>query len=98
MTEILVSDPVEAFVKALAPDPRTALRVAIRALESGAGDLKSLEGELLGWTRLRVMTYRVIYKERWEAGERIIDCVFANRRSVVYEMFKELLRNQILRD
>ena len=98
MTEILVSDQVEAFVKALAPDPRKALRVAIRALESGAGDLKSLEGELLGWTRLRVMTYRVIYKERWEAGERIIDCVFANRRSVVYEMFKELLRNQILRD
>ena len=98
MTEILVSDQVEAFVKALAPDPRKALRVAIRALESGAGDLKSLEGELLGWTRLRVMTYRVIYKERWEAGERIIDCVFANRRSVVYELFKELLRNQILRD
>jgi mRNA-degrading endonuclease RelE of RelBE toxin-antitoxin system len=89
---------VEAFVKSLAPDPRKALRGAIKGLADGAGDTKPLEASLEAWQRLRVQNYRVIYKEVFESGTRTVDCVYANRRSVVYDLFKELLRNQLLRD
>jgi mRNA-degrading endonuclease RelE of RelBE toxin-antitoxin system len=57
-----------------------------------------LEGDLAGWSRLRVQTYRVVFKEIWKDGHRIVDCVYANRRSVVYDLFKEILRNQFLKD
>lgn len=98
MTKIRVSAQVEGFVKSLAPEPRHALRGGIKALAHGRGDLKHLEGELAGWSRLRVHTYRVVFTEIWRDGQRIVDCVYANRRSVVYDLFKEILRNQFLKD
>lgn len=96
MTEVRVSGQVEAFVKALSPDPKKALRAGIKGLAEGAGDVRHLEGPLEGWQRLRVQTYRVIFTERFESGNRIVDCIYAHRRSVVYDLFKELLRNQLL--
>jgi mRNA-degrading endonuclease RelE of RelBE toxin-antitoxin system len=98
MTKIRVSTQLESFVKALAPEPRKALRTGIKLLASGQGDIKHLEGELAGWSRLRVHTYRVVFTEIWRDGQRIVDCVYANRRSVVYDLFKEILRNQFLKD
>lgn len=95
MTEIRVSEQVEHFVKALAPEPRQALRAGIKGLAEGKGDLKPLEAGLVGWQRLRVKAYRVVFKEFWEEGNRVIDCVYVNRRSVVYELFRELLKNQL---
>jgi mRNA-degrading endonuclease RelE of RelBE toxin-antitoxin system len=98
MTKVRVSPQVEAFVKSLAPEPRAALRGGIKALAHGQGDIKHLEGELAGWCRLRVQTYRVVFKELWKDGIRVVDCVYGNRRSVVYDLFKEILRNQLLKD
>ena len=95
MTEIRVSEQVEHYVKALAPEPRQVLRSGIKGLADGKGDLKSLEADLMGWQRLRVMSYRVLFKEYWKSGNRVIDCVYINRRSVVYELFRELLKNQL---
>ena len=97
MTRVRVSKQVEFFVKSLAPDPRKALTAAIKALPGGRGDIKHLEGPLVGWSRLRVQTYHVVFKEIWEGGQRIVDCVYANRRNVVYDLFKEILRNQLLK-
>lgn len=96
MTKIRVSDQVEAFVKALAPDPKKILRAGINALAEGAGDIKYLEADLLGWQRLRVQNFRVVFTATFVAGTRFVDCVYVNRRAVVYELFKELLRNQLL--
>jgi mRNA-degrading endonuclease RelE of RelBE toxin-antitoxin system len=96
MTRIRVSDQVESFVKALAPAPKKALRAGIKGLADGSGDIKPLEAPLEGWHRLRVQNFRVIYREFFESGVRIVDCVYANRRSVVYELFQELLRNRLL--
>src|SRR5438094_6203274 len=93
-TKIRVEAQVEAFVKSLAPDPRRRLRLAIRGLAGGRGDIKSLEGNLADYCRLSVAGYRVIYKERSERGVRIIDCVFAERRALVYEIFATLLTEQ----
>ncbi len=97
MTKVRVSRQVESLVKSLAPDPRKALRAAIKALPAGQGDIKHLEGPLVGWSRLRVQTYRIVFKEVWEHGQRMVDCVYVNRRSVIYDLFKELLRNQLLK-
>jgi mRNA-degrading endonuclease RelE of RelBE toxin-antitoxin system len=90
-TRVMVEAQVETFVKSLAPEPRRKLTIAIKALADDKGDLKRLEGKLEGYIRLRVTGYRVIFKERFEKGERIIDCIFAENRSVVYELFIRLL-------
>ena len=93
-TRIRVEAQVEAFVKSLAPDPRRRLRLAIGGLADGRGDIKSLEGNLADYCRVSVTGYRVIYKERAERGARVIDCVFAERRALVYEIFTRLLTEQ----
>jgi mRNA-degrading endonuclease RelE of RelBE toxin-antitoxin system len=94
--KIRVESQVEAFVKSLAPIPRRRLRLAVRGLATGRGDIKSLEGTLAGYSRLSVTGYRVIFKERAERGIRIIDCVFAERRALVYEIFVHLLAEQTM--
>ena len=94
-TEVRVGPQVEQFAKSLAPAPRQALRHAIKGLAREEGDLKTLEGKLSGWHRLRVGGYRVLYKETSAGGTRFINCVFANPRSVVYEMFSQLLADQL---
>ena len=90
-TRVKVEAQVETFVKSLAPEPRRKLTIAINALAEDKGDLKRLEGKLEGYVRLRVAGYRIIFKERFEKGERIIDCFFAENRSVIYELFIRLL-------
>jgi mRNA-degrading endonuclease RelE of RelBE toxin-antitoxin system len=90
-TRVRVEAQVETFVKSLAPEPRRKITMAIKVLADDKGDLKRLEGKLEGYLRLRVAGYRVIFKERFEKGERIIDCIFAENRSVIYELFIRLL-------
>ena len=81
---------MEAFVKSLSPEPRRALRQAIKGLAHNRGEVKRLEGKLAAFHRLRVGHYRVIYAERFEKGERVIECLFARERAVVYDMFLQL--------
>ena len=94
-TEVRVAPQVERFVKSRAPEPRQALRKAIKGLTAEEGDIKALEGKLAGWSRLRVSSYRVLYKESAERGVRTINCVYANHRSVVYELFQQLLADEL---
>ncbi len=94
-TEVRVAPQVEQFVKSRAPGPLQALRKAIKGLVVAQGDIKALEGKLAGWNRLRVSSYRVLYKETAERGVRVINCVYANHRSVVYELFQQLLADEL---
>jgi hypothetical protein len=32
----------------------------------------------------------VLFSERFESGQRIIECIYAKERAVVYEMFLQL--------
>jgi mRNA-degrading endonuclease RelE of RelBE toxin-antitoxin system len=98
MTRVNVALQVEEFVRSLAPEPRRRLRLAIRALANDAGDIKRLEGCLEGYSRLRVAGYRVIFAERAAKGARVIDCVWAEKRSVVYELFIRLLSEGLAGD
>ena len=73
---------------------RRQLRLAIRSLADGRGDVKALEGDLAGYCRLRVGSYRVIL---WRSAT-VIECIFAERRSIVYEIFAEELRKKLAGD
>lgn len=93
-TQVRVEQRVRDFLLALAPEPRRAIWRAIKKLPDG--DVKLLEGNLSGWSRLRVTSHRVLFKETAESDVRKITCVFAEKRSVVYEMFAELLANELI--
>ena len=46
------------------------------------------------YARLRTGTYRIIVRFYAEGGRQVARCVFAEKRSVVYELFAEILRGQ----
>jgi mRNA-degrading endonuclease RelE of RelBE toxin-antitoxin system len=90
-TRVTVSVQVENFVKSLAPEPRGKLTRATKELAQDEGDRKNLEGKLQGHLRLRVAGYRLIYRERVVTGKRVLECIYAENRSVIYELFLRLL-------
>ncbi len=83
---VRLAPQVVRFVRTQAPEPRRRLRRALRDLASGKGDVKPLEGSLQEYCRLRVGPYRVIL---CYASPKTIECVFAERRGIVYEVFSE---------
>jgi mRNA interferase RelE/StbE len=91
------SAQAEAYIKSLAPEPRSWLRAAVKALTEGSGraDIRALEGRLQGFFRLRVGTHRVIYAIRADEGGPMIDLVFAGSRSTVYEAFEKILADDL---
>ena len=89
--KIKVSAQVVEFVRGLSPEPRRQLRMAIRSLARGRGDVRALEGELTVYSRLRVGSYRIIF---WQSSA-VIECIFAEKRSIVYEIFAEELRRKL---
>jgi len=97
-TKTELSSQILDFVRSLAPEPRKALRAGLHGLEKNAGDINILEGELAGWSRLRVKSYRVIFRYIIEKGQRIVRCEYAERRAVIYEMFAEQVRRQMEAD
>jgi mRNA-degrading endonuclease RelE of RelBE toxin-antitoxin system len=68
------------------------VRRALRDLARERGDIKALEAPLEGSCRLRVGGYRIGFAY----GKRqTIECVFAEQRSVVYEMLLQRLRDRL---
>lgn len=97
MIKVELSEQVVAFVKRQSPESRRWLRAALRRLTLEQGDIKSLEGSLAGYYRLRVRGHRVIFTYECSAKtSRIIKCVFAERRHVIYEVFAEMLKDRLL--
>jgi mRNA-degrading endonuclease RelE of RelBE toxin-antitoxin system len=94
MNRVLIHPQAETFVRSLAPEPRRRLLRAMKALPRG--EIKALEGRLSGYCRLREGGYRIIYKEEVKAGVRTFDCLFAERRPIVYQLFEQLLVEQAL--
>jgi mRNA-degrading endonuclease RelE of RelBE toxin-antitoxin system len=90
--KIDLSPQVVAFVRGLAPEPRRKIRLALKGLAKGQGDIKPLEGVLASYSRLRVHSYRLILFFR---SPRKIECLFAEHRSIVYEVFSEVLRERL---
>lgn len=91
MISVRIQQEVFDFLRKLPPQPRHALRVAIKGLARESGDIKALSEELDGFFRLRVGTYRVIFEYEIIAGRRMITCVFAGPRKWIYEVFQSRL-------
>jgi mRNA interferase RelE/StbE len=84
-------------VAAQAPESRKRLRVGIRGLGNDRGDITAVVDELLGYRRLRVGDFRVIYREAFERGAPVRKCLFVERRNVVYEIFRKMVLDDIRR-
>jgi len=82
---VQVRSQVKDFLDTLATAPRRRLKIAIRALEVESGDRLALRERLAGYYRLRIGGYRLIF--RYLPG-RVIECVFANERSLIYHLFE----------
>jgi mRNA interferase RelE/StbE len=88
MISVRVQDEVIDYLRRLAPEPRHALRIAIKALAEEKGDIRPLTDDLEGFQRLRVGSHRVIFEYEILAGQRVITCVFAGPRKWIYEVFQ----------
>ena len=94
-TRVHVSPQVIAFVKSLAPESRRKLTRAIKALAGDRGDVQPLEGKLEGYSRLRVSGHRVLFWEVYRSGARHFDCVFAEKRSIIYDLIVQLTAEEL---
>lgn len=83
--KVTVRQQVMDFATTLGLEHRRAFKKAILGLATEKGDIKALHEELAGYYRLRVNRYRVVF--RYQPG-RIIECVFAEERKLVYEIFE----------
>jgi mRNA-degrading endonuclease RelE of RelBE toxin-antitoxin system len=91
---VLLAEQVVHFVRRLPPEPRRRIRRSLRDLARERGDITPLEPPLDGYSRLRVGGYRIILSY---ARRNTIECIFAERRSVVYEMVAEVLRARLMK-
>ncbi|NQT94657.1 MAG: hypothetical protein HQ559_18015 [Lentisphaerae bacterium] len=95
--KVELSDQVATFVRSQAPEPRRRLRQVLRKLESELGDIKTLQGPLERYSRLRVGEFRIIFIREPEANaQACIRCIFAERRDTVYTVFSHMLKHDLL--
>lgn len=93
MRRVRLAPQVVDFVRSQAPGPRHQLRQSLRELAAEKGDIRPLEGPLQDYCRLRVGPFRIILRY---ATAKTIECVFAERRGIVYEIFAEALLERLL--
>jgi mRNA interferase RelE/StbE len=75
--KIEVSEQVLEFIRTCPPEPRRWLREALRKLAEEKGDIKALDSDLEGYHRLRVRSYRIIFRYETGRNSRKIFCAFA---------------------
>ena len=90
--KVVVASQVVEFISRLPPVPKQRLRRALRDLAQEKGDIKALEPPLDGYCRLRVGGYRVVFSY---GKRRTIECIFAEQRSVVYDLLLERLVDRL---
>ncbi len=89
--EVLVEAQPLAFIRRQSPDVRKRLRAAIHAVERGDLFPDPLEDELEGFYKLRVENCRLILKHETGGTAPLFKVVFAERRSMVYELFRQII-------
>ena len=90
--QVKVREQVWNFHSRLGPEQRRAIKCALNELSKGRGDIRPLRERLEGYYRLRVGAYRIIF--RYLPG-RVIECVYINTRSLVYDVFESELHRII---
>lgn len=87
--KVSASEQVQAWLTSLPPETKHKVRLALRKLADGNGDVKALAGPLDGFNRLRIGGLRVIYRQ---TARHEICLEYANSRDRVYEIFQQLAR------
>ena len=87
--KIAASEQVQSWLTSLPPETKHKVRLALRGLVKGQGDIKALSAPLDGFNRLRIGSLRVIYRQK-SRNEMILE--YAESRDRVYETFQELAR------
>lgn len=82
---VRVEQQVKDFLAETGMEHRRAAKQALRGLQTEQGDIKALGDELEGFYRLRVGPHRILF--RYRPG-KVIECVYMNRRAIVYEVFE----------
>ncbi len=82
---VRIEKQVRDYVCQLGMDHRRAIKKALTDLQSEKGDIIGLTEALGGFYRLRVGAYRIIF---WYRPGKVIECVYINHRSLVYELFE----------
>ena len=90
-----VAQQVTDFVRCHAPEPRCLLREGLRRLAREEGDIKALQGSLAPYHRLRLGGYRIIFLYETGKRSRVIRCLFAERRALVYEIFADMVAQRL---
>ncbi len=90
--KVLLAVQVVDFVLRLPPEPKNRLRKALRGLADEKGNIKALEAPLEGYCRLRVGGYRIVFAY---GNRETIECIFAEQRSVVYELLMAQIHDRI---
>ena len=76
---------VIAYAKRLPPEPRRAVKQALTDLREERGDIRALEGNLVGYYRLRIGRHRIIFTY---VADGAIEAIFIEERQLVYEVFE----------
>ena len=87
-----VREQVWSFYAGLSPKERRAVKLGLTELARERGDIRALRERLDGFYRLRIGTYRIIF--RYLPG-RVIQCVYMNNRALVYDVFESELHRII---
>lgn len=82
---VKVREQVWNFHGRLSLADRRAVKRALVQLANEEGDIRALRERLEGYYRLRVGVYRIVF--RYLPG-RVIECVYMNSRSLVYDVFE----------
>ena len=89
--KISASDQVADWLVGLPPQTKRRVRLALRDLAKGKGDIKGLQGSLEGFNRLRIGGLRVIYRQI-SVNEILLE--YGCTRDVVYELYEQILQNR----
>lgn len=87
--KVKVRPQVWIFATTLGMEHRRAFKRAVLGLATEKGDIKALGDKLSGYYRLKVARYRIIFRY---TPERMIECVFAEERKLIYEVFESEMR------
>jgi mRNA-degrading endonuclease RelE of RelBE toxin-antitoxin system len=89
--KISASEQVRTWLAGLPPETKHRVRLALRGLARGSGDIKGLIGPLAGFNRLRIGGLRIIYRQ---TRAREIQLEYANNRDVIYELYRDILASK----
>lgn len=87
--KVKVRSQVWNFAGTLGMEHRRALKRAVLGLATEKGDIRALGDKLSGFYRLKVSRFRVIFRY---TPDRTIECVYAEERKLIYEIFEAELK------